>query len=152
GDNLTNIATPVISGTGETGDTIALFDGTTLVGSTTVGLDGTWSVATAALANGTHVLTANQTDALGNPSALSSALALTIDQTLPTVSFPTLSVAPNSAATAIGIAAPSDIDNAQSSLTITVAALPSNGTVTLDGTTAVTLGEALSTSQLSGLE
>jgi autotransporter passenger strand-loop-strand repeat protein len=80
-------------------------------------------------------------------------LSLTSDTTAPVVVSASLSVSGGAGATAIGIAAPSDPDNAGSALTISVTALPANGTVTLaDGTTAVTIGESLTLAQLTGLE
>src|SRR5579872_5135251 len=63
-----------------------------------------------------------------------------------------LTVAENSTATPIGIAAPGDSKFPASQLTVTVAGLPTDGTVYLaDGTTAVTNGETLSVAQLTGL-
>jgi len=75
------------------------------------------------------------------------------DTTPPTTQLRTLAVDENSGATAIGIAAPVDPDNAVGSLTATVTGLPTDGTVVLsDGTTAVTSGERLTIAQLTGLE
>jgi hypothetical protein len=54
--------------------TITVYDGTTAVGTTTTGANGTWSVTTAALASGTQALTATATDVAGNTSVLSQAL------------------------------------------------------------------------------
>jgi hypothetical protein len=63
-----------------------------------------------------------------------------------------LTVAKNARATAIGIAAPTDINYSASQLTVKVAGLPSDGTVYLaGGTTAVTNGEPLTVAQLTGL-
>ena len=63
-----------------------------------------------------------------------------------------LTVAENSVATAIGIKAPSDVSFSSSQLTVTVNALPTDGTVLLaNGTTPVTVGQSLSVSQLTGL-
>src|ERR1700693_4145929 len=60
--------------------------------------------------------------------------------------------AENSAATAIGIAAPTDPTYSATQLTVTVTGLPSDGTVYLaGGTTAVTAGETLTVAQLTGL-
>ena len=71
----------------------------------------------------------------------------------PVVSSPTLTVAANGAATAIGIAAPSDPNFAAAQLTIALGTLPTDGTVTLaDGTTLVTAGEVLTPAQLTGLK
>jgi hypothetical protein len=63
-----------------------------------------------------------------------------------------LTVAENAAATAIGVATPSDLNYAASQLTVTVTGLPTDGTVYLaNGTTAVTNGESLTVVQLTGL-
>nr|WP_321985505.1 Ig-like domain-containing protein [uncultured Lichenicoccus sp.] len=83
GDDITNITTPVINGTGAAGDTVTLLDGTTIVGSGLVGTDGSWSITTSTLAAGTHTITALQTDVAGNVSAVSPGLGITIDTTPP---------------------------------------------------------------------
>ena len=63
-----------------------------------------------------------------------------------------ITVAENSVATAIGIKAPSDVSFSSSQLTVTVNALPTDGTVFLaNGTTPVAVGQSLSVSQLTGL-
>ena len=66
GDDVTDVTTPVITGTAAAGDTVTLYDGQTAVGSAIVGQDGTWSVTTSALADGAHTLTALDTDPAGN--------------------------------------------------------------------------------------
>ena len=104
GDNITNVATPTITGTGTAGDTINLYDGSSLVGTTTVGSNGTWSVTTRTLPNGTNSLTATQTEIAGNVSPASSALSLTIDTSTPVApSTPVLSAASDSGAKGDGI-------------------------------------------------
>ncbi|MCJ9699539.1 Ig-like domain-containing protein [Bradyrhizobium sp. SHOUNA76] len=60
-----------VSGTAEAGSSIKLYEGTTLLGSTTVASDGDWSVTTPNLKHGSHTFTATATDAAGNTSALS---------------------------------------------------------------------------------
>ncbi len=153
GDDITNVTTPVITGTGEVGDTVALFDGATSVGTGTVATDGTWSITTGLLAPGLQTLTATETDLAANVSAASSALALTLDTMPPTTTAVSLTVAGNSAATAIGITAPTDNLDVASALTIKVAALPTDGTVLLsDGITAVSLNQVLTATQLTGLQ
>ena len=77
-DGSTDVATPVITGSGVPGHSIALFDGATQVGTAIVGGDGTWAVTTSVLAIGPHTLTAIQSDPAGNPAPVSSGLALTI--------------------------------------------------------------------------
>lgn len=79
GDNVTNVVNPIITGLGLAGNTVTLFDGDTVVGTTVVNADGTWAVTTSALTNGLHNLTATQTDTLGAISAASAPLALTIN-------------------------------------------------------------------------
>jgi len=69
-----------------------------------------------------------------------------------TTTATTLTVAENSAATPIGIVTPVDSRYSASQLTVTVKALPTDGRIYLaDGTTAVTVGEKLSVTQLTGL-
>jgi hypothetical protein len=64
-----------------------------------------------------------------------------------------LTVAENSLAKLIGIAAPVDTAYASSALTVKVAALPSNGTILLaDGVTPVGIGQSLTVTQLTALK
>jgi acyl-coenzyme A thioesterase PaaI-like protein len=81
GDDITNVSTPDIIGTGVAGDTITLYDGTTSIGGAVVGQNGTWSINTGSLADGTHQLTDTQTDQYGDTSAAAGPLALTISST-----------------------------------------------------------------------
>ena len=68
------------------------------------------------------------------------------------VTSTSLTVAENSKATAIAIAAPTDVNSADSGLTVTVDELPTDGVVLLaDEVTPVTLGETLTVTQLTGL-
>ena len=62
----------VLSGTeAQSGTTISIYDGTTLLGTTMTGTKGTWVYTTGPLANG-DVFTATATDGAGNISAASS--------------------------------------------------------------------------------
>ncbi len=92
GDGITNATRPAITGTGNAGDTVALYDGATLVGSATVQANGSYSVApTAALADGSHSFTVTETDIAGNTSTASARVAVTIDTVLPaTLASPVL--------------------------------------------------------------
>ncbi|HEX3882023.1 MAG TPA: Ig-like domain-containing protein, partial [Stellaceae bacterium] len=83
GDDVTNAATPLITGLGAAGDTVTLIDGATAVGTGTVAANGAWSIATAALADGEHSLTATETDTGGNVSGASTPLVVTIATTAP---------------------------------------------------------------------
>ena len=66
-----NIAPVTVTGTGVTGYTITLYDGATVIGTTTVLANGNWTL-TVNLASGTHSLTATQTQVAGVTSLPSS--------------------------------------------------------------------------------
>ncbi len=80
--SVTSQATPTtpvnVSGTGDAGDTISLYDGSALVGTTTVGADGTWSLSIL-LGVGHHDLTATQTVNLAPNAGLTSARSCDAD-------------------------------------------------------------------------
>ncbi|MBK0098620.1 Ig-like domain repeat protein [Erwinia sp. S63] len=81
--SVTDDNTPTLSGNGEVGAIIRVYDGTTLLGSTVVGANGTWSFTTPTLADGSHSLTVTATDAAGNTSAASDPINFTVDTTAP---------------------------------------------------------------------
>jgi hypothetical protein len=83
GDDITNVTTPRITGTGSIGDTVTLYDGATIVGTGTVGGSGTWDITTTALLAGSQTLTATESDVAGNVSPASAPLTLTIDTAIP---------------------------------------------------------------------
>ena len=90
GDDITNVALPTITGTGEAGATVTLRDGATTIGTGAVAAGGGWSVAaTTALTKGANSITATQTDVAGNISGASAALNVTLDTTLPAPPPPT---------------------------------------------------------------
>ncbi len=69
---------PAINGTGHAGDTINVFDGSTLLGSTSIDASGHWSFTPAnALTNGVHTITASETNTAGT-SAASAAYPLDV--------------------------------------------------------------------------
>ncbi len=83
---------------------------------------------------------------------MNATLAIGPDTIPPKTTAASLTVPENAAATAIGIAAPTDANYAASQLTVTVSGLPSDGAVLLaDKVTAVTNGETLTVAQLTGL-
>ncbi len=90
-DKITNITTPIITGTAEADATVKIYNGTTEVGSATADASGNYIITVTALNEGTHKLTAIATDTAGNTSAASSALNITIDTTAP--STPTIILA-----------------------------------------------------------
>ncbi|WP_051337996.1 Ig-like domain-containing protein, partial [Pantoea sp. AS-PWVM4] len=81
--NLTNDATPELTGTAEAGSIVNVYDGTTLLGSTSVGADGTWSYITPELDQGAHSLSVTVSDAAGNTSANSDTIDFTVDSEAP---------------------------------------------------------------------
>lgn len=88
-DRLTSDTTPTLSGTAESGSTVSVYDGATLLGSV-VATGGAWSYTTGTLADGSHSFTVTATDTAGNVSAPSNPLAVTIDATAPVVSTVTV--------------------------------------------------------------
>ncbi len=63
--------TPMISGTSMPNLSITVYDGTTLVGSTTASNTGSWSLTTSILSTGSHTLTAKATNIIGTSQASS---------------------------------------------------------------------------------
>jgi hypothetical protein len=70
---------PVISGTGKAGDTVKIYDGSTVIGSATIGSDGKWSFTpTTDLSNGPHDLSVIETNPAGTSSAPSAHTTFTV--------------------------------------------------------------------------
>ncbi|WP_051485426.1 Ig-like domain-containing protein [Nocardioides sp. J54] len=106
---LTDDDTPTISGTGEPGATVTVTtDSGQELGSAVVGADGTWSFDAAPMADGPHTLTAVQVDAVGNTSAASAPVTITIDTVVepPVVDPPTEPVTTDTTPTVTGTAEP----------------------------------------------
>lgn len=78
----TNDNRPVISGSAEPNSTVNIYDGTTLVATTTANSVGAWSVPTP-LGEGLHTLTVKAVDAAGNISDASQSFVLTVDSKAP---------------------------------------------------------------------
>jgi hypothetical protein len=74
GDSIVNQNQVVVNGSAEAGSTVKMYDGTTQVGTATVGTNGSWTVTTSALSVGSHDVHATATDAAGNVSASSAPL------------------------------------------------------------------------------
>jgi hypothetical protein len=100
--------------------------------------------------------TSNLTYSVSDPAGkttTSRAVLVVNPVTPPVVASTQLTVAANSPATPIGLAAPVDASFASTALTVTVTGLPTDGKVVLsNGTTQVTSGQTLLISQLTGLE
>ncbi len=154
GDGITNVAAPLLLGSGEANDTVTVFDGTVPVGSATVEVNGSWASQLSTLAEGQHTLTARETDPAANVSGPSAGFSLRLDLTPPVAAVTApLTVLWSSGAVPFGIGAPSDANDLTSSLSVLVTGVPGNGAVTLaDGVTPVTPFESLSVAQLTGLE
>ena len=86
GDGITNATILTLTGTGTANTTVTVYDGTTKLGTAAVNASGAWNFSTGTLSNGTQSFTATATDASGNVSAASAALAVTIDTVPSTVS------------------------------------------------------------------
>ena len=88
---LTNQATQTISGTVSTteaaaGSTVTILDNGTQIATATAGADGAWSTSVTLTGDGSHSLTAKDTDAAGN-TGTSAAVAYTLDTVPPTVTI-----------------------------------------------------------------
>ena len=82
----TSNAQPPLSGTGEPGSTITLYDGTIPIRAAIVNANGTWNITLSSLlADGTHTFTTTVTDGAGNTSMPSSPIAVTIDTINPSL-------------------------------------------------------------------
>ncbi|WP_186804175.1 Ig-like domain-containing protein, partial [Salmonella enterica] len=80
----TNETRPTLSGTGEAGATISIYNGSALVGTAQVQANGSWSFTpSTSLGAGVWNLTATATDAAGNTSAASEIRSFTLDTTAP---------------------------------------------------------------------
>jgi alpha-tubulin suppressor-like RCC1 family protein len=73
----------VIKGSAEPFAQVQVSDGATVLGTTAAGADGAFSFSASGLAEGSHSFTAKATDAAGNTSTASSALALVVDSIAP---------------------------------------------------------------------
>ena len=71
--------TALDQGAAESGDVVSIYDGGTLIGTTTTNSTGAWNFTTAALGVGTHGFTTTVTDVAGNTSLASSAIAVTVN-------------------------------------------------------------------------
>jgi Bacterial Ig-like domain len=82
-DRITNVTTPRITGAATPGATVKIYSDAALVGTGTADGAGSYTIATSALANGTHAITATQTVGADPEGAPSPALSITIDALAP---------------------------------------------------------------------
>ncbi len=88
GDHITSGTNQIISGTAEALATLTVYDGATVIGTTTADNTGAWSFdyqATTLADGSTHSFTVKATDAAGNDSLVSVPYAVTVDTTAPGV-------------------------------------------------------------------
>jgi large repetitive protein len=79
-NSTTTSTQPNIGGNGEPNATLTVKDGTTLIGTTTVLADGSWTLTPASpLSQGSHTITATQADPSGNISPVSNSVTFTVD-------------------------------------------------------------------------
>ncbi len=78
-DVIVNTNQIALTGTAEANSIVKVYDGATLLNSVTADGTGAWSYTTAALANGTHDLTATATDVAGNTGVASSVLEVAVN-------------------------------------------------------------------------
>ena len=135
---------------------VVLADGTTQVSVgqslTTAQLAGLEFVPTAGASTQTSTFRYNVSDPTGATSTGSASLNIGASNVSLVTTPASLTVTENSIAVPIGIKAPNDVSFSSSQLTVSVTALPTDGTVLLaNGTSAVTLGQSLSVAQLTGL-
>ena len=82
GDGITDPAILTLTGTAVANSTVKVYDGATLLGTTTANGSGAWSFVTAALPDGLHSLTATDTVS-GVTSAASAVMNVTVDTVAP---------------------------------------------------------------------
>ncbi|UVE63999.1 Ig-like domain-containing protein [Burkholderia pyrrocinia] len=77
---------PMLSGRAEAYSTVAVYDGATLLGTTTTKMDGTWTFQLpSGMSNGTHALTVSAMDPAGNTSVRSEGFDVTVGPVAPPV-------------------------------------------------------------------
>ncbi|MBN9560166.1 MAG: Ig-like domain repeat protein [Alphaproteobacteria bacterium] len=125
---LTNQASQTVSGTAEALSTVTVWDGVTSVGSAAADEDGNWTTTVTLSGDGTHSLTAKETDLAGN-TGTSSAISYTLDTTPPAVTIASSGGPVNQASQTV-------IGTAEAGRTVTVwdgETSVGSGTVGLDG-------------------
>ncbi|CAG9169878.1 Ig-like domain-containing protein [Cupriavidus pampae] len=146
---VTDSPQPTLSGTGEAGGTIGVYDNDKLIGTTTADATGKWTYTpTTPLPEGQHAFTITTTDAAGNTSGKSAPTSLTIDVTPPDASRLALTgVADNAGAITGNVAAGQTTDDDRPSISgtgtagdrVVVSTTDSNGSHVV-GQTTVSVG------------
>ncbi|MBV7693724.1 VCBS repeat-containing protein [Limnobaculum sp. M2-1] len=85
-NGVTDDTRPEMVGSGKAGSIINIYDGATLLGSTTVNKDGSWSFTPSSdLSQGQHSITVTAIDTAGNTTKPTTAFEFTVDTTTPGV-------------------------------------------------------------------
>ncbi len=141
-----------VTGKGVAGDTITVYDGSTVVGTTTVPSNGTWTVTVTFTTAGVHSLTATQSLS-GLASIASAAFPVTVTApAAPTITSATVKTAPTQyTVTGKGVAGDT-ITVYDGSTVVGTTTVPSNGTWTVTVTfTTAGVHSLTATQSLSGL-
>ncbi|MDX6469430.1 MAG: large repetitive protein, partial [Gaiellaceae bacterium] len=126
-----------VTGTGDAGDVISVYDGSRLIGQVVVASDGTWTL-TVGLAVGSHALTATQS----TPCPDSRCTSLTS----PAGATATVVVSlPTPAAPAIGSAVPGKVSRSSTSTSVSGTGVAGDTVTLYDGATAVGTATVAST-------
>jgi VCBS repeat-containing protein len=80
-----NGAVTLTGTTAEANDTIAVYDGTTLLGTTTTSSNGTWSFTTGKASKAVHTYTVTATDVAGNVGNSSNEAILAVQKLTPSL-------------------------------------------------------------------
>jgi 5'-nucleotidase len=81
--STTSDRTPTISGTAAPGTTVTVTEGATVLGTAVTGGNGSWTMTSTNLAQGSHTITATATDSQGGTSAASAPVTFTVDSVAP---------------------------------------------------------------------
>jgi len=106
-----------VSGSAEADSDVDVYDASALLCSSSAGAGGNWSCSSgASLAQGEHVLTARATDAVGNESASSAAVTVSIDSLAPSAPLISLPVdgATVASSTSLTISGTAEVDSSVS--------------------------------------
>ncbi|MCE3603487.1 Ig-like domain-containing protein [Massilia sp. P8910] len=143
-------AMPIVSGSAEANSTVKVYSGAALVATTTAGANGTYSVATSALADGLNLsLTARATDAANNVSVPSAALLFSVDTHAPVAPTGNVVISAGGAALFNGTGeAGSTIRLTNASAIIATGTVGSDGNWSLAGSTLVNGSYDVSVSSL----
>ncbi|MBL1407548.1 MBG domain-containing protein [Sphingobacterium faecale] len=145
GDGISNVSTPTFIGVTEANATVTLWDtdGTTVLGTATADGSGSWSITTAALSPGVHIIRVRATDQAGNTGD-EATFSYTLDTTAPTgISLSKTTVSVSQATAGSTIATLTSID----ATTVTYVLAASNNVTDVDNSKFAITGNLLKAAQ-----